>query len=608
MKRSTRIKRPYKQALMQRNNNQTDKFIQDKEYFFQSVFSSIRDGVSILDNHFNIIRVNPAMERWYAHQMPLVGKKCYQAYHGRKIPCKVCPYKQTIRTGKPAYEIVPRTGRGDQINGSIGLYTFPFIDAKTGGQKGVIEYVRDITEQVQAEESLKESEEKFRTLAERSPHMIFINNLDRIVYANQQCEESMEYKREHFYSPDFNFMSLIAPEDRKTLISNFKKHQKGQEIPPYEYTLITKNGKRIEAIISTKLIKYNGGQAILGVVTDITKQKQMERDLAKSRDYLDRILNGMYEAVMVVDRDHIIRDVNNCFLNLYKVTRKEVIGKHCYVIGHRLHKPCGHTIKCPRKEVFEGKKAVQAEHIHFDGNGNEVIIEIYAFPLLEENGKVKLMVEIHHDITKRKKAEEEVKRKLTQLHRSLEQTINSLALAGEVRDPYTAGHQRRVSELSCAIAREMNLSEMQINGIKLAGIIHDIGKIAIPSEILTKPSTLTETEYSMIKTHSMVGYDILKSIEFPWPIAQFVLQHHEKFNGTGYPQGLEGKDILLEAKILCLADSVDVMCTYRPYRPALSTKRALSEIRSQSGILYDPKVVKACLQVFRKKKFSFGKY
>jgi putative nucleotidyltransferase with HDIG domain len=175
----------------------------------------------------------------------------------------------------------------------------------------------------------------------------------------------------------------------------------------------------------------------------------------------------------------------------------------------------------------------------------------------------------------------------------------------EMRDPYTAGHQRRVSKLACAIAREIGLPETQIEGIRMAGEIHDIGKIYVPAEILSKPSKLTDIEFTIIKTHSQVGYDILKNIEFPWPIADIVVQHHERLDGSGYPAHLKGDAILLEANIIIVADVVEAMSSHRPYRPSHGIDKAIAEITQNKGILYDAAVVDHCVRLFRETNFSF---
>jgi HD-GYP domain-containing protein (c-di-GMP phosphodiesterase class II) len=176
-------------------------------------------------------------------------------------------------------------------------------------------------------------------------------------------------------------------------------------------------------------------------------------------------------------------------------------------------------------------------------------------------------------------------------------TVKDIAALHEKRDPYTAGHQRRVAQLACAIAREMNLPDGQICGIRITGAIHDIGKIAVPGDILSKPVKLSAEEFTIVKTHPQVAYDILRNLDFPWPVAETVLQHHERLDGSGYPRGISGKAIILEARILCVADVVESMVSHRPYRPALGEEKALYEITQNRGILYDPTVADACSKI-----------
>lgn len=237
-------------------------------------------------------------------------------------------------------------------------------------------------------------------------------------------------------------------------------------------------------------------------------------------------------------------------------------------------------------------------------DGEPVWVEV-STRLVSKDGVSVEIEGIARDITERKLAEQERERSLSRLRRTLEQTVYALAAAVEMRDSYTAGHQRRVADLATAIADEMGIPAERIRGIRMAGLIHDVGKIHIPAEILSKPTRLTEVEWSMIKAHPQAGYDILKDIEFPWPVARIVLQHHERVNGSGYPQGLSDKEILLEARILGVADVVEAMASHRPYRPAHAVEEALGEIRENRGILYDPQAVDACLEVIGKKILEF---
>ncbi len=204
------------------------------------------------------------------------------------------------------------------------------------------------------------------------------------------------------------------------------------------------------------------------------------------------------------------------------------------------------------------------------------------------------------------KAKNELEQSYADLSRSLSQTVEALATAAEVRDPYTAGHQRRVTELAIAIANELGLDERSVEGLRVSGLMHDIGKLAIPAELLSKPSRLTEVEYRLIRAHPETACSILETIEFPWPISSVVLQHHERMDGSGYPKGLKGEEILLEARILAVADVVEAMSSHRPYRPALGIERALEEIQEGAGTRYDENVVAACIKLFESGAFSFA--
>ncbi|MBN1797870.1 MAG: response regulator [Spirochaetales bacterium] len=198
-----------------------------------------------------------------------------------------------------------------------------------------------------------------------------------------------------------------------------------------------------------------------------------------------------------------------------------------------------------------------------------------------------------------KQTEQKLKTNIDRLKRLVEATVNALASALEKRDPYTSGHQKRVATIACKIAERMNLSQIKIDGIRLAGLLHDIGKISIPVDILIKPSKLDAMEYEIIKQHPQIGYEIIKDIEFERPISQIVIQHHERLNGSGYPSHLKSEDIIQEAKILAVADVVEAMTSHRPYRVSLGVEKAIAEIDSNRGVLYDAPIVDACIDFIK---------
>jgi PAS domain S-box-containing protein/putative nucleotidyltransferase with HDIG domain len=232
-------------------------------------------------------------------------------------------------------------------------------------------------------------------------------------------------------------------------------------------------------------------------------------------------------------------------------------------------------------------------------DGSIIWVSVNQRAVRDAGGRILYYEGFNEDITARRHGVERIRK-------SLKATVQAIAVMVETRDPYTAGHQRRVSDLARAIATEMNLSTDKIDGIQTAAIIHDIGKISVPAEILAKPTELTDLEFGIIKTHAQSGYDILKDIEFPWPVARMVLEHHERMDGSGYPNGLCAEETLLESRILSVADVVESMASHRPYRAGLGIGAGLTEITKNKGVHYDPEVVDACLQLFYKKGYKLN--
>ena len=247
-------------------------------------------------------------------------------------------------------------------------------------------------------------------------------------------------------------------------------------------------------------------------------------------------------------------------------------------------------------------QTLELEYYHKDGSIKHLVT--YIRGIRDSEGKLTGFYGSNHDITDRKRAEEELQRTLESLRKAFGATIQAMVSAVESRDPYTAGHQIRSADLARAIATEMGLSHEKIDGIRVAGTIHDIGKLSIPAEILSKPTKLTNIEFSLIKEHAQKGYEMLKDVESPWPLAEIVYQHHERMDGSGYPRNLKGDEILMEARILAVADVVEAMASHRPYRPALGLNAALAEIEDNQRTIYDAGAVDACLRLFREKGFQ----
>jgi len=238
--------------------------------------------------------------------------------------------------------------------------------------------------------------------------------------------------------------------------------------------------------------------------------------------------------------------------------------------------------------------------------GRRIWVRVFGEAIRDGSGTIIRLQGAIQDITDRKAAEADLQRGFDKLRKTIGAAIRTLAATVEMRDSYTAGHQKRVADLARRIAREMSLVSDKVLGLGLAALIHDIGKIAVPAEILSKPTKLTDIEFSLIQQHAQAAYDILKDMEFPWPVAEIIYQHHERLDGAGYPRGLKGEEILMEAKIITVADVVEAMSSHRPYRAGLGMEAALEEIKKNRGIRYDPAVVDACLHLFREKGFTFS--
>ncbi|MCG7870085.1 MAG: response regulator [Candidatus Thiodiazotropha taylori] len=271
----------------------------------------------------------------------------------------------------------------------------------------------------------------------------------------------------------------------------------------------------------------------------------------------------------------------------------------------RVHPEDRESVKMTYLTAVKDKLAYDLVHriVRNDNDDIQYVHEL-ADHVINEDGEVIRSIGTVQDITNLVTLDKERQHYLEKFKNSLEKTVIVVSATLEKRDPYTAGHQRNVSELAVSIAKELNLSDDTISGIRLGSIIHDIGKINIPSEILTRPGKLSDLEFEMIKTHPLHGSEILKDVEFPWPIAEMVLQHHERLDGSGYPNSLKGDEILLEAKIIAVADVVEAMSSHRPYRPSLGIEVALKEIEAGSGRLFDEKAVSACINLFREKDFK----
>ena len=347
--------------------------------------------------------------------------------------------------------------------------------------------------------------------------------------------------------------------------------------------------------------------ALLKIVGEMFAYSLSRKQAAEALEVSESRYRALYEyhndAIFIMQAERVI-DCNNRMLSMFGCERKDIVGHSPYKLS-----PLDGLEEKVFADVLERLRAAAAGDPQFfeskcrrsDTSTFDAEISLNTVSV----GTETILQGIIRDITRRKQAEEELERTFRHLQTAIGATIRVIAQVVETKDPYTAGHQRRAASLACAIATEMQLPLDTLEGIHMAGVIHDIGKVSVPAEILSKPGRLSFKEFELIKDHPQIGYEILKDVTFPWPIATIILQHHEKLDGSGYPQGLAGDEICIEARILTVADVVEAIASYRPYRPGLGISAALEEISRNRSKLYDPQVVDACLTVFQEKGFQF---
>lgn len=314
------------------------------------------------------------------------------------------------------------------------------------------------------------------------------------------------------------------------------------------------------------------------------------------------ILDTVDSHLTLIDRNFTVIWAN---INAKKLFGDDIVGKQCREACQGSNNPCGAT-RCIVRDAFRSGDVQKHEARMTDRQGRERYFSGSAHVVRRNSsGEAVAVVKVYNDITEQKQTEWELKQSMLQLRKNLAGTIQAMAMTVETRDPYTAGHQRRTADIARNIGKYMKLSKEELDGIRMAGVIHDLGKICVPAEILSKPGKIGANEYSLIQGHPQTGYEILKGIDFKWPVAETVRQHHERIDGSGYPFGLKSEQIRIEAKIIGVADVIEAMSSHRPYRPSLGINKAFSEIMQNSGVLYDPDVVEATIQLYSREKLEF---
>jgi PAS domain S-box-containing protein len=481
------------------------------------------------------------------------------------------------------------------------------------GKRAILSIARDITERKQGEAALEQTRLLLEAVLEQSPvPIVVVSGPDLVVrYKNRAAIDFLGVTDEPTYLgltlPQVKRRQTwqdLNPDGTPTDLLNLPlaRALRGETTRNEEYGVIRKDGTQRWELVSGTPIYSRSGELVAGLVVfpDITERKQSEEKLRESESRYRTLFDSAGDAIFILDiTTGRFIDANRVACERLGYSRKELLQMTPTDIDSPEYIP----VVQERIETLRQRGHLFFETVHVRRDGTFIPTEMNS-QLITHAGKPAVL-SIARDITDRREAEKELRHSYQELHEMLITTVNALASTVEMKDLYTAGHQPRVTHLACAIAEEMGLSQYRIEGIRMAGAIHDIGKIVVPAEILNKPGPLTEIQYEMIKMHPRAGYEIVKGIKFPWPVAQIVLQHHELMDGSGYPDGLTGEQIALEARILTVANVVEAMTSHRPYRPALGMEKALEEITKNKGILYDATVVDACLKLLAEKRFTF---
>jgi len=490
--------------------------------------------------------------------------------------------------------------------------TFPVMVTATaishnGRKTGLRGIVVDITERKKAEETLRDSEATLRSFVDALPGPAsLIDKQGKALFINQTLARSLGKTVDDVIGQKLiSFLPPDIAEQRWQRISQVLKTGRAARF---------EDSRADRSFINyiNPVMDAAGKVARVAIFSlDITERKQSENELVKSDNLLRAVIDSTPDWIFVKDAAHRYVLVNRSYARALNLEPKDLIGREDMEFWPK--ELClGDPSQGAKGWHSDDLDVLSGSTMHYPDNtavladGAVRDFDTFKIPLRGPSGEVYGVLGYSRDVTERKKSVETIRKSLERAEKILRSTVQAMETIVEYRDPYTAGHQERVTKLACALAEELGLAPDKVDNLRIGGMLHDLGKIYVPAEILSKPGKLTEFEFGILKTHPQVGYDILRSIDFPPEVAAMVAQHHERINGSGYPRGLKGEEICIEARCLGVADVMEAMSSHRPYRPALGIDVALDEIVKNKGIYYDTAVAEACLQLFKEKGFTFA--
>lgn len=581
--------------------------MEDVSTRYKALFEYAGDGIMILQDYRFVECNNRANQIFNGRPEQIIGRFPYELSpacqpDGADSREKALALMDAALAGKPMFfEWQHRRCDGSLFDAEVSLRR---LSLPTGVL--LLAVVRDITERKKIQTEIMLNEEIFRAVFETAHDVIFIKDhalrylrvntaMSRLF--NTVPEKIIGFTDADFFDPET--ARAIADEDRRVL--------EGEIIESDPLKIIAGIPRKFHTIKVPLRDRHGRIWGLCGITRDRTEHERIINNLRKNEELLRQITDNVSEVIFTLDLDWRFTYVSPSVQKITGYTAEDflVLRPDQLLTEESLMqvmKIFQQALAASGRELTRSVLLV-LENIKKDGSRywTETTFKF----LLDAEQRPVSILGVSRDLSEIRKVNQELKKSYEKLSEILQGTVLALSSAVEKRDPYTAGHQRRVAQLSCALAREMGLSEDVINYLNIAATLHDVGKLYIPAEILAKPTKLTPPEFEIIKTHSRAGFEILKPINFPWPVAQIVLQHHEKNDGSGYPDGLTGDQILLEAKILSVADIVEAMMSHRPYREALGLEQALGDLNRGRDRLFDARIVDTCVRLFKDQNFSF---
>jgi PAS domain S-box-containing protein/putative nucleotidyltransferase with HDIG domain len=588
----------------------TEAQLRESEERYRIAIEHSNDGVALIRGDIPVYVNQKLLEIFgYERREEIAGKDFYISVHPDDREMVAAFYAKWQR-GEPAPSRLEF--KGVRKDGTTIFAEISMAISAYQGEPIALVYVRDTTERKEAEEALSQTERKYRSIFEHALEGIFqITPQGKFVSANPSYVHIYGYESAEELMEELKNGGVQAEVNREDYQEFVRLLEEKGFVEGYERQRVRKDGTRIWVRTNARAVRSAVGDVLYyeGTIEDVTARREAEDALLASQLRLSEAMDLARIVHWEVDLSTGEFVFNDPFYAFYGTTAEREGGYRMSreEYGRRFVHPDDmwvfRQVAEKRLASRHGEFIHDAEHriVRRDGEVRHVLARIRVSR--DATGRVTRYYGANQDITERKQAAEKLESTLGNLRKAIGGTIQAIVQVVEMRDPYTAGHQRRVADLSRSIATEMGLPSDVIEGIRVAAVIHDIGKVAVPAEILSKPGKLTQNELELIKDHPLTGYDILKDVEFPWPVAEIIYQHHERLDGSGYPRGLKGDDVLLEARIIALADVVEAMASHRPFRPARGIDAALDEIRKNRGILYDPEVVDTCVKLFREKGY-----